>query len=199
MFSVIIFRTRFTAFGFYYLFHKSPTPLLNALYSLDKFSPVEINEKLEKELKSSKNVEQQIKAIEKFLLEKTFKALPDNNYINKSIELIEENNGNIHIKNIADQINISEKQIERKFREVVGITPKQYSKIVQLHYVINLMNLKNYSSFQDIAFFADYYDLSHFSHRFKELTGFSPTEFINSDKHIAAKYFRDLISSKQSH
>jgi len=56
------------------------------------------------------------------------------------------------------------------------------------------MSLKNYTTFQDIAFFADYYDLPHFSRRFKELTGFNPTEFLNSNNHVAAKFFTDLIS-----
>ncbi|HKJ80733.1 MAG TPA: AraC family transcriptional regulator [Ignavibacteriaceae bacterium] len=188
----------FTASGFYYLFHISPSSLLNSLYPLDDFSNVETNRKLELKLKNISNTEKQIKILEEFLLRKVELVLPANKYVDKSLELIEENNGNIYIKNVAELINISEKQLERKFREVVGIKPKQYSKIVQLHYVINLMNLKNYSMFQDIAFFADYYDLSHFSNRFKELTGFSPTEFINSNKHIASKYFTDLITPKQN-
>ena len=55
------------------------------------------------------------------------------------------------------------------------------------------MNLKTYKSIQDLAFQAEFYDLSHFTHRFKELTGFTPSEFIKSKKHIALKYFNDLL------
>ena len=90
------------------------------------------------------------------------------------------------------EIGISERQFDRKFREVVGISPKCYSKILQLHFTINLMRSKNYSSIQEIAYQAEFYDIAHFTHRFKELTGFTPNEFIKSDKHIALKYFTDL-------
>ena len=54
------------------------------------------------------------------------------------------------------------------------------------------MHKKEYGSLQDISYQANYYDAPSFSRSFKELTGFSPTEFLESDDHIALKYFTDL-------
>jgi AraC-like DNA-binding protein len=186
----------FTASGFYYLFHESPSKMINALSALENFSTLENNFQLEQELKRNDDIQIQIKIIEEYLIEKTMSALPFCNYLEESINLIEENTGNTPIRSIAEQVNISERQLDRKFLEVVGVTPKQYSKIMQLHHVINLMSSKSFSSLQDIAYFADYYDMPHFSRRFKELTGFSPSEFLKSDKDIALKYFRDLTIRK---
>ena len=141
----------------------------------------------------SDNIAQQIRLLEEFLLEKLYIALTFSDYIEKALQIIGEHNGSIHIIDLIKEVGISERQFDRKFREVVGTSPKCYSKILQLHYVINLMQSKNYASIQDIAYRAEFYDLAHFAHRFKEITGFTPIEFIKSDKHIALKYFTDLI------
>ena len=42
---------------------------------------------------------------------------------------------------------------------------------------------------QDIAYETEFYDPVHITHRFKELTNFTPYEFLNSDKHIALDFF----------
>mgnify|MGYP005846210885 CR=1 FL=1 len=183
----------FTASGFYCLFHESPLKYTNSLSGLRKFSSHNEYFTFEKELKSTDIVQKQIELIEDFLSDKRCKALPFCDYIEKSIKAIEENHGNMPISKIAEKVDVSERQLERKFLEVVGMNPKKYSQLTQLHYVINLMNTKNYGSLQDIAFSAEYYDLPHLSHKFKELTGFTPVEFVNSDKHLALKFFKDLV------
>jgi AraC-like DNA-binding protein len=78
---------------------------------------------------------------------------------------------------------------------MVGISPKLYLKIQQLHHVINLMNVKEFSSFKEISYHAKFYDPSHFDHRFKELVGITPNEFLKSDEHHALKYFTDLLKN----
>ena len=183
----------FTASGFYYLFHISPSKLVNNLSNLSNFISSEMNKQLEQELLASDNIELRIKLLEEFLYEKLHSALPFSDYIEKALQIIEEYNGSIHISDLIKELGISERQFDRKFREVVGISPKCYSKILQLHYAINLMHSKKYASTQELAYQAEFYDLAHFTNRFKELTGFTPNEFIKSDKHIALKYFTDSI------
>lgn len=187
----------FTASAFYYLFHKSPLNNANSLTSLHEFLPYKEVTLLEKAISSTDDVERQIKLIEEILLEKRYKALPFCNYLEQAIGIIEENHGSVTIKKVAEQVKISERQLDRKFSAIVGVKPKRYSQITQLHYVINLINTKNYKSFQDIAFSAEYYDLPHFSHKFKEMTGLSPAEFVNSENHLALKFFKDLIEQNK--
>ncbi len=182
----------FTASGFYYLFHVSPSKIINSLCGLDDVLLLNICDDLEANLIRSNTVRRKIELLERLLLSRSRNALPSCDYVENTLKLIEDARGNITIKELADQNSISERQLDRRFREIVGISPKRYSKIIQLHFVINLMYIKKYNSFQDIAYFASYYDLAHFYHKFKEFTGFSPAEFINSDKHLAFQYFTDL-------
>ena len=132
--------------------------------------------------------------IEEFLLDQSYNAVPFIDYLEKGLEFIKEQYGNVTVNKLVEVAGIGKRQFERKFLEVVGVTPKYYSKLTQLNYVLNLMCSKNYESMQDIAYQAEFYDLPHFAHRFKELTGFTPNEFINSDEHIALKYFSDKFN-----
>ncbi len=181
----------FTGSGFYYLFKKSPETLLNGLVDLKKFISCEECNQLEETLLKQENENEQVKHIERFLLKKGSTALRIIDYIEKSLNIIEENHGNITVSEISKKIGISERQFNRRFVEVVGISPKKYAKIFQLHYIIYLMHTGKYPKMQDIAYESDLFDPSHLIHKFKELTGFTPTEFIHSSKHIALKYFTE--------
>jgi AraC-like DNA-binding protein len=179
----------FRASGFYYLFHFPPEKITNKLMNLSELSSEFQNSNLE----SLNNSEEQVNVIEKFLIEKSFRAIPFNEPVEKAIKIFEEHSGNIPISEVCEKIHLSVRHFTRTFKKIVGVSPKHYSKLLQLHYIIKLMKEKNYSSFQDIAYGAKFYDHSHLNHTFKELTGFTPSEFINSDKHIALKYFTDIF------
>ena len=182
----------FSASGFYYLFNTSPSNLINNLTDLNNFLDNENYKQLEFELLQSQNMSSQIEILEEFLIDKISTALPFIDYIEKALMIIEKQKGHINIRTLIDKLSIGIRQFDRKFLEVVGITPKSYSKIVQLHYVIKLMQSKRYNSLQDLSYQAEFYDHSHFANQFKELTGFTPNEFIKSNRHIALKYFTDL-------
>ncbi len=179
----------FTASGFYYLFHISPTKLVNNLVDLSNYSSLKTSDNLERKLLEKNEVDEQIKIMENFLLEKVSSARPFACYIEEALKIFEKHKGNLPVNSILGKIGISERQFDRKFNDVVGVGPKCYSKLLQLHYVIKLMQSKEYESIQDIAYKAEYYDASHFSNKFKELTGFSPADFILSNEHLALKYF----------
>lgn len=182
----------FTATGFYYLFHKSPKSYLNKIMNFTEFSLNDESHQLEDELKNCRDIFIQIEIMENWIIEKSNKALTICDYIDKAVSILEKANGHINIAELSKQIFKSERQFERQFIKLVGISPKHFSKIIQLHYVINLMQKKEYGSIQDLSYKSNYYDAPSFSNKFKELTGFSPGEFLDSDDHIALKYFTDL-------
>lgn len=183
----------FSPSGFYYLFHESPASYQNILVNLSQFLPQATIGNLNGQLLKSDDRETQIDFIQDYLIELSFHALPFCDYIEEAIDIMHSNIGNILVKDIAQTVNKSERQLNRQFRKIVGISPKVYSKILQLHYAINLMNQKDFSSLKELSYSANFYDQSHFDHRFKELVGITPNEFLVSKEHNALKYFNDLI------
>ncbi len=188
----------FTPTGFYYIFHSSPAGFLNSLVDPSQFVPHETIENLTSKLLATEDPRAQIDLLQDYLIELSFHALPFCDYIEKAIRILENNIGKNVIKDIAIAVNKSERQFSRQFTKMVGLSPKQYSKILQLHYVINLMNLKEYSYLKEISYSANFYDQSHFDRRFKELVGITPNEFLVSKEHNALKYFIDLVKNQQS-
>ena len=88
--------------------------------------------------------------------------------------LIKQQYGTSSIENIADQLNISRRSFERKFIHSVGITPKQYSRIVRFLHVKHLLRKHQDIPIIDLALDAGYYDQAHFCREFKEFTGMTP-------------------------
>lgn len=86
-------------------------------------------------------------------------------------------NGNISMRDLHEELQISEKSFERKFKDHVGIPPKLFSGICR--YQASLHQLKNnqYNKLSDIAYENDYADQSHFIRSFKKYTGCSPHQF----------------------
>jgi methylphosphotriester-DNA--protein-cysteine methyltransferase len=66
--------------------------------------------------------------------------------------------------------------LEKRFRNIVGASPKKFASIVRLQNVV-----KNYTSGESLthtAFESGYYDQAHFIHDFKQFTGDSPQKFL---------------------
>lgn len=186
----------FTPTGFYYIFHDSPVRYLNELVDLSQFVPYETIENLTGQLFETDDADMQIDILQDYLAELSFHSLPFCTYIEEAIAIINKSIGKTLVKDIAKEVNISERQFNRQFFKMVGVSPKIYSKILQLHYIINLMNLKEFSSFKEISYSCNFFDQSHFNHRFKDLIGLTPYEFLISKEHNALKYFTDIVKTR---
>lgn len=171
----------FSALGFYSLFHTSPSGFINNLLPFNKTVAPSIYETLQSKLSEANNISQQKIIIENLLLDLSKNSLPVYEYIKVALNIIEKHNGYIPVNQIVEQVNISERQLRRKFKEITGLSTKTYCEVLSSHYIITCMQKNDYKSIQELALSSKYYDLAHFCNRFKKTIGFNPTDFINSD------------------
>ncbi|MBI2273295.1 MAG: AraC family transcriptional regulator [Bacteroidetes bacterium] len=129
---------------------------------------------IEEQLAEAKNNLDRIAIIDQFLLSRLCNYSSDK-LISAAVEKIHFSNGMIKIKKLADTLYISNDAFEKRFREVIGTSPKQFSSIVRME-AITKQKMKA-GSFADIAFNAGYYDQPHFNKDFKLFTGLTPTDF----------------------
>ena len=97
-------------------------------------------------------------------------------------QLIEEYYLQIHnVSEYAHMLNCSEKQLSSASKKELGVSPKEliYNRII-----LEAKRLVLYTnhSFQEIAFFLNYQDASHFAKFFKSKTGHSPSYFRENGK-----------------
>jgi len=111
-------------------------------------------------------------------------GLPDRfnfSRINHAINIISQARGKISIENLASETCLSRKQFERKFSELIGITPKQYLKTIRLQYSLFLKSRKRKLNITDLAYEVGYYDQAHFINDFKSQTGYTPKQYFDNN------------------
>jgi AraC-like DNA-binding protein len=83
--------------------------------------------------------------------------------------------GAVSIAQLRDQVGWSKTRLTTKFVEQVGVSPKQYARVMRFNHALRLIH-GGRASFADVAVEAGYYDQPHLNAEFKQLSGFTPTE-----------------------
>jgi len=99
--------------------------------------------------------------------------------IDKAIRLILKHKGIIPMSEVRKHIFMSERTFQRHFREVVGVTPKQWSTIIRFHTSKNRLSNKDSKEFIDVVNDFGFTDQSHFIKFFKRYTGKTPVDYLN--------------------
>ena len=92
------------------------------------------------------------------------------------VRQILENNGLVSIKQLTDLTGTGERQLERRFKKDVGLSPKFYSRIIRFAHIFDLIQQKD-KQWLDLVFESGFYDQSHFIKNFKEFTGEEPSKY----------------------
>lgn len=125
----------------------------------------------------AKTTEDRIVLIETFLL--TQLRLPEttDRVARESVQALLQLNGQLRVEELAGQLNISRRQLERRFAERIGMSPKQLSKVIRLQAALQLMSQKQFHNLTSLSYETGYFDQAHFIKDFKEFTGISPKQF----------------------
>lgn len=132
---------------------------------------------LEKDVLEAKSSEEKIKLIETFLQNRLVTPESVDRVARSSVEAIMSLNGQVTVDELSEYLKINRRQLERKFASVIGLSPKQLSKIIRLQTTLKLLANKQFTSLTAVAYEGDYYDQAHFIKDFKEFTGMSPKNF----------------------
>jgi AraC-like DNA-binding protein len=93
-------------------------------------------------------------------------------------------NRNKDFLEISKDMGVSSRQLERDFKSVLGITPKEYQRITRFQLALKLMKHKDPSH---AAVIAGYFDQSHMTKEFKKMSLWTPSQ---SSIHV-----EDLLSN----
>lgn len=85
--------------------------------------------------------------------------------------------GNVSLKQLQEQLQLSERSFERKFKQYVGISPKLFARISRFQASLSQLRQNDFEKLSDVAFGNEYADQSHFIRSFREFAGVSPLQF----------------------
>lgn len=85
--------------------------------------------------------------------------------------------GQARVSDIAGEVGLSRRQLERGFQRDVGIAPKPLAKLIRFEEAHNQIWLAPSRSLTELAFDLGYADQAHFTREFKSLAQLNPSEF----------------------
>ena len=147
--------------------------------SLDNFMHRSELLNIEEQLAEAKTDKQRISTVEQFLVGKMINPNPDK-LVLAALALIHKSKGNIRIKELTERLHISQSPLEKRFRQIVGASPKKFASIVRLQNTIQ--NYNNVFSLTELGYEAGFYDQAHFIKEFKTFTGETPEKFFSDKK-----------------
>lgn len=117
-----------------------------------------------------------------YVLETFLKELLDISWkydfrLEAAIKVIVSTQGKISIHKLAKKLNISSRQLERIFKEKVGLSPKRICRKVRFQRVFDHLCKFPNDTWSSIALSCGFFDQSHFINEFQYFTGSSPSDF----------------------
>ena len=97
--------------------------------------------------------------------------------IKQVIERVIAAKGQESISGIANELQINGRTLERRFLNEVGLSPKQFAKIIQFDASLEQLTAKDFTKLTDIVYENGFSDQSHFIKVFKAFTGKTPKAF----------------------
>ncbi|MEO9482201.1 MAG: helix-turn-helix transcriptional regulator [Ekhidna sp.] len=159
--------------AFFELFQKDVSSLTDRVIALDEIIASELVQ-LEA-IKAGDSIESRVGMAEKWL-ESQLQNLHPQGVVRHCIADIFATHGMIDIDQMASNVCLSTRQLERLFKKVVGLTPKFYCRIIRFNYIFEVMKDHN-DSWIRTALQSGYFDQSHFIKNFKEFTGEEPSNY----------------------
>ncbi|MFH6604667.1 AraC family transcriptional regulator [Maribacter algicola] len=128
-------------------------------------------------LRKDLKINQRIEIFENGLIEHLNDKKFESNIIDIAVDKILKAKGCVKIQDLASKLNISIRYFRKKFKEIVGVTPSVYTRIIRFNYLFSEMNSQNKNDFISLGAYYGYFDIAHFSRDFKKYCGHAPTKF----------------------
>lgn len=113
--------------------------------------------------------------------------------INHSLEFIVASKGHFSLKQLTDYTGYTERHLERKFKECIGLNPKKFGNVIRLHHFLKLLKDKSDdTNLTTICYDAGFSDQSHLIKEFRKHTGISPREYLYSTGKLTNNLIKTL-------
>lgn len=169
-----IVLAKFRAAGAASFFSTSLRHLFGEMHALDERMDRDAVGRTSRQIIAATSDAERVALVERFLLARQRSFSPDP-LVGGALRAICAAAGAIRVGQIARDLLVSQDTLEKRFRRVVGASPKQFASIVRLRRAVELS--RDATTLTALAQDAGYYDQAHFIRDFRAFTGDAPGHF----------------------
>jgi AraC-like DNA-binding protein len=171
---------RLSAQGAYHFFRLPMQEIANGFTDLNSVWKG-VAKDIEERIAECRNTEKSIHIIQQYLLLQLTKSGKADIAVDHCLNLIYSAKGQVRVEDLASKAGLSNRQLARKFNASIGLSPKEFSRIIKFISSLRYLKQTNIQYLSEAAYDCGYYDQAHFIHDFKEYSGLTPTEFLKLD------------------
>jgi AraC-like DNA-binding protein len=175
--DTLVVNCKATVFSRLFILDLSPVPkrIIDLPYQI--FLP------LWKKMAGFKNFNERIECFTEFI-----NSIQPTTYVPDVVDVfydkIVEKSITVPLKEIMRECYASKSTLIRKFVKRTGVSPKTLARIVRLNYAWGKIVNENAVDYQDLVFYGNYFDQSHFINDFKAIIGETPGHFFRRNLDI---------------
>lgn len=167
------FFVEFKPTGLFQISGLSQRQFNNKRDRLDYFD-LRIDLELQQIYQDSEDYYQLINNFNHYFIDKRKENILSKRFI-KAKELIDQNYGKISLEEVAKHCQVSSRQLLRDFYNYIGLSGKDYAKVVRFNCLLKNINNEDMIS---LAMKGGYFDQAHFNKVFKQITKTTPTKYL---------------------
>lgn len=134
---------------------------------------------IQEQLLNATSTIQMLALLDDYLYSLTTKNKSDSCLIKYATTKIIQNPGSKILREVQNELSVTERTFQRMFERNVGVSPNQFRRICQFNNAFQQLNRERTKSLTDITFDNGYADQSHFIRAFREFTNSTPTEYLS--------------------
>jgi len=182
---------RFRAGAFRHFCPNSSTEFIDSFIPIDELWGMK-GLALQEALLSTIDAAEKIKIIERYLMQVLLENKKMDRYIDAAVNLLLYNYQSVNINELSHRLFVSPRQIERKFKIAVGVSPKAFQKISRFEALIKKLLLSHETKYLNMAMDYGYYDQSHFLKDCKKYLGEAPYAFLQ-EKNFSSHFYNETL------
>lgn len=172
---------RFYPSGLHYFIDEPIHHLSNKETPLGELFDPEMSKQLEIDVHRAHNIQLRMKIIEDFLLKALQQNVDVDVLVANTLDTMLATKGSIGVNKILAANTNKRRQLERKFSNLIGVSPKRLCRIIRLQSSLKMILDAEEKDLAKIGYDHEYFDQSHFIKDFKDFTGVSPGEFYQDE------------------
>jgi len=127
------------------------------------------------------STEDRMTAVSDFLRPALSDSATADRLLARAVHTLSKTQGTLSVHELAREVDVNRRRLERRFSSGVGVAPKHLARIVRLQAAVSRLATGEYDRLTDLAHDAGYFDQAHFIREFREFTGQTPGAFFSGN------------------